>query len=82
MTLDEANSGETVRVLVMPRGMVRTQMLRLGVEEGSELRCILRIPAGPVVVRHGTLEMALGRKIASAIEVRSCHASPRGDGSD
>lgn len=74
MTIAEANMGETVRVMAMPPGIVRTQILRLGIVEGSQITCILNIPAGPVVVRQGNLEVALGRRIASGMEVERCHA--------
>ena len=69
MTLNEAKSGDILKVVAVPPGLVRAQMVRLGIGEGSEVTCILKIPAGPVVVRQGTLEVALGRKTASCIQV-------------
>jgi Fe2+ transport system protein FeoA len=69
VTLNEAKRGESLRVAAMPAGIARTQILRLGIVEDSQITCVLNIPAGPVVVRQGTLEVALGRKIASGIEV-------------
>ena len=72
MTLAEAKRGDTLIVLTMPSGLVRAQMLRLGIYEGSEVTCALRMPAGPLVVRRDNLEVALGRKTASCISVRRC----------
>ena len=69
MTLTEAKRGDSLRVVAMPAGLVRTQVIRLGIVEESRITCVLNIPSGPVVVRQGTLEVALGRKIASGIEV-------------
>ena len=69
MTLVEANKGDTVKVVNVPTGVLRARMIRLGISEGSEVTCVLKIPAGPVVVRQGNLEVALGKKIASGIEV-------------
>ena len=69
MTLTEAKRGDSLRVVAMPASLVRTQVLRLGIVEESQITCVLNISSGPVVVRQGTLEVALGRKIASGIEV-------------
>ncbi len=69
MTLDQIARGESVRVVYVPGGDIRARMLRIGISEGSMIDCVLKIPAGPIVVRHGNLELALGRRLASAIEV-------------
>ena len=69
MTLLDARKGDTVRVVSVPPGVVGAQMLRLGISEGCEVTCVLRIFSGPMVVRQGTMELALGRSIASRIEV-------------
>ena len=72
MTIAEANKGETVRVMAMPPGIARTQILRLGIVEGSQVTCMLNIPADPVVECQGNLKVALGRRIASRMEVERC----------
>ncbi len=69
MTLDRASSGDTVTIVTMPSGEVGASLVRLGIEEGACITCILKMPAGPVVVRHGNTDVALGRHIASQIEV-------------
>lgn len=74
LTLVEAKKGATVEVLEIPDGLVRAQLMRLGISEGSTLICALKVPTGPVVVRQGDVEIALGRKIASDIQVTVCHA--------
>jgi ferrous iron transport protein A len=63
-----------VRVLQIPEGLLGAQLMRLGISEGSELTCALKIPTGPIVVRRGDVEIALGRKIASKIQVEIQYA--------
>ncbi len=74
LTLTEANRGDTIQVIRIPEGLVRAQLLRLGIWEGSKLTCALKVPAGPMVVRQDDIEIALGRNIASEIQVSPCHA--------
>ena len=74
VTLVEARTGDTLRVVGIPPGVVRAQLLRLGISESCELTCVLRVPTGPLVVRQGNLEVALGRKIASSVAVTVCDA--------
>ncbi len=76
MTLDSAGPGEQITVLKVPSGEVHANLVRLGIEEGSELTCVLRMPAGPVVVRRGNFEVAVGKRTASQIEVapKQAHA--------
>ena len=69
LTLTDINQAEGVRVLQIPEGLLGAQLMRLGISEGSELMCVLKIPTGPIVVRRGDVEIALGRKIASKIQV-------------
>lgn len=48
----------------------RAQALRLGVGEGATVSCITSIPAGPVVLRSGRQELAVGRGLARRIRIR------------
>lgn len=74
MNLAEAKRGDTVQVLQVPEGLVGAQLLRLGISEGSKLTLALKVPLGPMVVRQGNVELALGRGIASDIRVSVCGA--------
>lgn len=74
MTLTEMKQAAGVRVLQIPEGLLGAQLMRLGISEGSELTCALKIPTGPIVVRRGDVEIALGRKIASKIQVEIQYA--------
>ena len=74
MTLTEAKTNDIVEVLQIQEGLIRTQLLRLGISKGSKLMCALKVPTGPIVVHQGDVEIALGRKTASSIQVTACSA--------
>lgn len=69
MCLSDLRRGETARVLQIPDERLRIQLLRFGIAAGSEVCCQARLPFGPVVVRYGGQEVAMGRQVARAIEV-------------
>jgi Fe2+ transport system protein FeoA len=45
------------------------QALRFGIGEGSLIQIQKNIPGGPVVISRNQLEIAIGRDLASKIEV-------------
>jgi Fe2+ transport system protein FeoA len=47
----------------------RAQALRFGMGEGASVCCITTLPAGPVVLRSGRQEIAVGRGLARRIRV-------------
>lgn len=69
-TLDRLGRGQSCEVLGIDDEMARISALRFGMSEGATISCVTRIPAGPVVVRSGRQEIAIGRKLAKRIEVR------------
>lgn len=69
-TLDRIGRGQSCEVLGIDDEMARITALRFGMSEGARISCVTRIPAGPVVVRSGRQEIAIGRKLAKRIEVR------------
>lgn len=71
MTLDMVRRGDSVRILKINDPQVRVQALRFGIGEGSDVSCSENVPAGPIVVRRGRQEIALGRGIARSISVEA-----------
>jgi Fe2+ transport system protein FeoA len=57
--------------------MARIAALRFGMSEGAQISCVTRIPAGPVVVRSGRQEIAIGRGLAKRITVRPVECKER-----
>lgn len=47
----------------------RAQAVRFGIGDGAHIHCITALPGGPVVVRAGRQEIAIGRGLAARIQV-------------
>lgn len=69
MSLNELKQGKEAQVSRIPDAGLRAQLLRFGIAAGSTVRCQNRIPFGPIVLRYGGQELALGRDIARQIEI-------------
>lgn len=68
-TLEGLRRGETARVVAVDDEAARVLAMRIGVAEGSRVSCVARIPKGPVVLRAGRQEIAVGRSLARRIRV-------------
>ena len=69
-TLADACPGQRFLVTHVEDEHARITALRFGMAEGACVRCVTRIPAGPIVLRSGRQEIAVGRKLAGRICVR------------
>lgn len=69
-TLDCMRRGEKMEIVSVDNPDARVQALRFGMHEGSSIECVTKIPAGPLVVRSGRQEIAVGRSLAKRINVR------------
>ena len=69
MCLSEVKRGECVRVTGIADEALRTHLLRLGICPGSRLRCLEKIPCGPLMLKHHRQEIAVGREVADRITV-------------
>ena len=73
--LDRVKRGGSFTVHHIADEQARITALRFGIAEGATASCITRLPAGPVIVRSGRQEIAIGRALARRITV-----SPHGNG--
>lgn len=71
MCLSELRRGQAAIVTHIPDETLRTQLLRFGIAAGSRVFCHARLPFGPVVLRFGGQEIALGRQLAEQIRIQS-----------
>lgn len=71
MCLSELRRGQAATVAHIPDATLRAQLLRFGIAAGSRVLCHARLPLGPVVLRFGGQEIALGRQHADQIKVQS-----------
>jgi Fe2+ transport system protein FeoA len=74
-TLADARAGESFVVTGVDDAHARITALRFGMAEGACIRCVTRIPAGPIVLKAGRQEIAVGRGLARLIGVRAVAAT-------
>lgn len=69
MTLDQTTPGQAFIITAINDDFARLQAIRFGIAEGARAICQTVLPGGPVVVRKGKQEMALGRNLAHRIQI-------------
>jgi Fe2+ transport system protein FeoA len=76
-------AGDEIEILRIDDEQARVHAIRFGMADGARATCVTRVPAGPIVLRSGRQEVAIGRGLARRILVRrvadeSC-PRPKGD---
>ena len=69
-TLDCVRKGERMEIISVDDTHARIQALRFGMAEGAFVQCVTKVPAGPLVIKSGRQEIAVGRSLAKRINVR------------
>lgn len=69
-TLAALRRGERCVVLGIDDDTARAQATRFGMSEGATVSCVTALPAGPVILRSGRQEIAVGRGLAGRIRIR------------
>lgn len=69
VTLDMAKRGQIVKIIDIQDTQVKAQAIRFGLFEGETVVCTEVVPAGPVIIRKNTQEIALGRGLAKQIKI-------------
>jgi len=69
-SLDCIRKGERIEILSVDDPHARVQAMRFGMSEGACVECVTKIPAGPLVLKSGRQEIAVGRALAKRINVR------------
>ena len=76
LTLADVRPVDRVRVVSIRDEFVRLQAIRFGLHPGAEVVCEQRLRGGPVVIRCGRQEVAIGRQLARDILVEPCGTRP------
>lgn len=71
LPLSLAGKGSKLRIISVPEGRGRTQLIRLGIMHGEVVRCIERLPGGTIVIEKNRQEIAIGASLARTIVVDS-----------
>lgn len=69
MTLDQTMPGQAFIITNIADQFARLQAIRFGIAEGARAVCQTVVPGGPVVMRKGKQELAVGRNLARSIFV-------------
>lgn len=69
MTLSDVKKGQKIRILKIDDSNARHQTIRLGLGEGSHVLCSEKLPSGPILLRLGLQEVAIGRSLATKITI-------------
>ena len=69
-TLDCMRKGDRMEIVSVDDTHARVQALRFGMAEGACVTCVTKVPAGPLVIKSGRQEIAVGRALAKRISVR------------
>ena len=69
MTINKLATGESAQIDSIKDELLRAQLLRFGIIEGCQIECHSKIPFGPVVLKFGGQQIALGRENAKQIKI-------------
>jgi ferrous iron transport protein A len=69
MKLSEVKKGQIFKILNISNSSARQQTIRLGIGEGSTVSCSHKLPYGPIILKLGMQEVAIGRNLANEIKV-------------
>ncbi len=70
MNLGDAEVGQVLEIISFPEGDVKSQGIRFGIDSGEFVIISQVYKKGPVVIKKGNQEIAIGRKLAEKIVVR------------
>ena len=68
--MDTLRRGDRCIVTSIDDERARDVALRFGMAAGATVSCVTAIPAGPIVLRSGRQEIAVGRGLARRIAIR------------
>jgi Fe2+ transport system protein FeoA len=72
--MDTLRRGDWCVVVGISDERARDVALRFGMAAGATVSCVIAIPAGPIVLRSGRQEIAVGRGLARRISIRGLGA--------
>jgi Fe2+ transport system protein FeoA len=69
LTLSDVQRGNYIKIVRLPHGLAKSQMIRFGFIEGETVKCLERLPGGTVLIQKKHQEIAIGVKLARQIIV-------------
>lgn len=69
VTLQNVKKGKRARLAELPKGKTKALLVRLGLVEGTVIRCLEQLPGGTMVIEKHRQEIAIGAALAKEIFV-------------
>jgi Fe2+ transport system protein FeoA len=70
MKLSNVQKGQLFKIINISNPSARHQTIRLGIGEGSTVTCSHKLPYGPIILKLGRQEVAIGRNLADDITIK------------
>lgn len=68
-SLNTIKSGQMIKIVSIPHGLVGAQFVRLGIHKGEKLQCLEYLPGGTIVLKKNRRQIAIGKELAKQIYV-------------
>lgn len=69
-TLAVLRAGDHATIEAIEDDSARAQAIRFGMGAGAAVQCVTTLPGGPIVLRSGRQEIAVGRGLARQIRIQ------------
>ncbi len=70
MNLEDAPNKSTLEIVSINEEKLSEAAMRFGIESGESVLIINKLPGGPIVIQKNQQQIAIGRELARAIEVK------------
>lgn len=70
MNLEEAPKKSALEVISIDQERLINDAMRFGIEPGESISIINKLPGGPIVIQKNEQQIAIGRELAKAVQVR------------
>ena len=70
MNLNDAPKKSLLEIVSINQSKLSEDALRFGIEPGENIKIINKLPGGPIIIQKNQQQIAIGRELASAIEVK------------
>ena len=70
MNLEDAPNKSILEIISISQDNLTTDALRFGIEAGETIKIINKLPGGPIVIQKNEQQIAIGRELARAVEVK------------
>ena len=70
MNLENAPNKSVLEIVSINQGKLSEDAMRFGIEAGECVQIVNKLPGGPIVIQRNQQQIAIGRELARAIEVK------------